>query len=121
MKKIVTVSLVERDGIKQLDWQADQATTADLDQLISILGQFRATLEPPVPQTDPAIGVPTQAVVDPRLMLSATMDGKGILDIRHPGFGWQTYGLPPTSLQYLHQRISDLLEESARAQSGPAH
>lgn len=120
MKKLLTVSLVERDGIKQLDWQTDQAETADLDQLISILGQFRATLEPAFPAMTPEAGGMLPVLSDPRWVAIPTADDSLCLAIRHHGFGWLGYQFAPES----EATLLNLLQTRQAKQpehSGPVH
>lgn len=97
MKEIVTVSLVEREGIRQLDWKTDQAKIGDLDQLISILGQLRETLVPPVRQSDPVDGEVVTMAPDPRWRLTTTLDDQLVLQLRHPGYGWLSFQFPGQS------------------------
>lgn len=120
MEKLLTVSLVEMDGVRRLEWQSDQADIANLDQLISILGQFRETLEPPIRQSDPLPGDMIYMLDDPRWVGSSMLDDKLLLAFRHPGFGWLGF--------QLHQQSEDALlalllkrQSEKSQQPGPAH
>lgn len=116
MKTLVTVSLVERDGIKQLDWKTDQSEIADIDRLISVLGQFRATLEPPVKQSDPEVGEFVESVDDPRWAAGPTLDEQLLLMIRHHGFGWLGFQFPQQS----EEQLLNLLLSRKSEEPGPA-
>ena len=107
MNKLFTVELVEKDGVKQLNWhsQSDLLDVQLLDQLIAMLGQMRGTVEPPVKQSDPLVGEMLETIQDPRWVVGPTLDDQILLSIRHAGFGWVSFQLPPASAHALHLQL----------------
>ena len=68
-------------------------TTADLEKLIEQLGALRATRQPPVTD-DYGYGKTVAPVLDPKYWTQPDMLGTAIA-LRHPGFGWLWFLLPP--------------------------
>jgi hypothetical protein len=68
-------------------------TTEELDQLLNAISLERAKRQPQVSMEQPRT---MEAALDPRWYLSMA-DGNTVLQLRHPGFGWVGYVIPPTS------------------------
>lgn len=65
------------------------------DQLIAVLGEFRASASPHIPTDPPAPHRPVFATFDPRWQIAGDpMGGGAIFRIRHPGFGWLAFSVP---------------------------
>jgi hypothetical protein len=93
------------------DWNAMQIelsslSAADLDALIEAATKRRATLNPPIPATNPQGEI--QAIGDPKWYLTAVPGGT-LLQIRHPGHGWLNFHIPVVSRAYL---LSFLLQQA---------
>ena len=80
-----------------------QMSTRDLDELRDAIALERAKREPQIAMEQPA---KMEAALDPRWFISLT-DGNTVLQMRHPGYGWVGYVIPPSSraqlLSYLLQ------------------
>jgi hypothetical protein len=70
-----------------------QMSTADLDALLESISLERAKREPPVAMEQPQ---KMEAAFDPKWYVSLTGPNT-ILQLRHPGFGWVGYVIPPPS------------------------
>jgi hypothetical protein len=81
-------------------------SVTELDQLIEAATKRRATLNPPVPATNPQGEI--QAIVDPKWYLTSTPGGT-LLQIRHPGHGWLNFHIPSLSRAFL---LSFLLQQA---------
>ncbi|RQV01080.1 hypothetical protein [Burkholderia cenocepacia] len=124
MKTLVTVELTENDGQLSLNYKngdpAQPLQAETIEKLIATLSSMREAMHPPVPM-DPPIGAQVQAQLDPRFwtelnhMVSASM-----LMLRHPGFGWLAFVLPPTSAEQLTGYLQHQVEE-LKAGPGPAN
>jgi hypothetical protein len=69
----------------------DSMSTSDLDALLQSIALERAKREPPVTMDQPAT---MEAALDPKWYLSLS-DENTFLQLRHPGFGWVGYVIPP--------------------------
>ena len=67
--------------------------TAELDRLIEASALERAKREPAVTMEQPQ---KMEAAVDPKWYLS-TSGANTFLQLRHPGYGWVGYVIPPAS------------------------
>ena len=65
----------------------------DLDALVTLIALERAKREPPVTMEQPQT---MEAALDPKWYVSLT-DANTFLQLRHPGYGWVGYVLPPAS------------------------
>jgi hypothetical protein len=68
-------------------------STADLDALLLAISLERAKREPAVTMEQPQT---MEAALDPKWFLSLNGEN-AFLQIRHPGFGWIGYVIPPAS------------------------
>lgn len=69
----------------------DKITAPELDALIEAIGQHRALLTPAVNDTPPT---DFSATINPAWTLFNGPLGS-VLRIRHPGFGWLSFIIPP--------------------------
>lgn len=67
--------------------------TAELDQLLEAIALERAKREPAVTMEQPQ---KMEAAVDPKWYLSSS-GANTFLQLRHPGYGWVGYVIPPAS------------------------
>jgi hypothetical protein len=67
--------------------------TAELDQLLEAIALERAKREPAVTMEQPQ---KMEAALDPKWYLS-TAGANTFLQLRHPGYGWVGYLIPPAS------------------------
>lgn len=70
-----------------------QMSTEDLESLLDAIALERAKREPQVTMEQPKT---MEAALDPRWHVSLS-DSNTILQIRHPGYGWVGYVIPPAS------------------------
>lgn len=106
MKRLISVELIEEDGVQKVTWNAPSGDIQALDQLIAALGQLRADSTPPVRQEDPKAGENIgEAIQDPRWFLGLGEKSETLLAIRHPGFGWLTFQLPDESKNRLRRLL----------------
>lgn len=68
-------------------------TTGDLDALLQAISLERAKREPPVTMEQPQT---MEAALDPKWYISLT-GANTFLQLRHPGYGWVGYLIPPES------------------------
>lgn len=68
-------------------------TPEELDQLLLAISLERAKREPQVPMEQPQT---MEAALDPKWYLSMA-EGNTVLQLRHPGYGWVGYVIPPAS------------------------
>lgn len=68
-------------------------STEDLDALLVAASLERAKREPAVPMEQPKT---MEAAFDPRWFISMA-EANTILQLRHPGYGWVGYVVPPAS------------------------
>ncbi len=68
-------------------------TTEELDRLLQSVSLERAKREPQVPMEQPK---QMEAAIDPKWYITLA-NGTTFLQLRHPGFGWVGYLLPPAS------------------------
>ena len=84
---------------------------ADLDAqftsgLIDMLAVARMALTPSVP-VKLAPGTPLTGIKEPNWQIEWLPDGSAMsLSLRHPGFGWVSFGLSPTSMERLRAGLS---------------
>lgn len=92
-------------------------TTGELDALLAAVSLERAKREPPVAMEQPQ---QMEAAIDPKWYISLA-NGATFLQLRHPGYGWVGYLLPPASratlLSFLLQHA--LLPATPEAQPLP--
>ena len=67
--------------------------TAELDQLLEAIALERAKREPAVTMEQPQ---KMEAALDPKWYLSSS-GANSFLQLRHPGYGWVGYVIPPAS------------------------
>ena len=78
----------------------------DIDGLITQLGQFRAQMFPAPPQT-PVKSQTYSLEVDPCWHVDRSPLFEGVvLMLRHAGFGWIAFSLPPSSIEKLHPALT---------------
>ena len=66
----------------------------EVDDTLRNLGEFRASMDPPIPEDHP-LGQKTGAIPDPKWVTEPEiMAGNSLLHIRDPRFGWLHYLLP---------------------------
>lgn len=75
-----------------MNFEIDDLTVDELDQLIEKAGTRRASLMPAHPMTPPEGR--TTAYADPRWVIKAEGTNT-LLWVRHPGFGWLPFVIPP--------------------------
>ena len=68
-------------------------STAELDALMLAISLERVKREPPVAMDQPAT---IEAAFDPKWFVSM-VGPNSIVQLRHPGYGWVGYLIPPTS------------------------
>ncbi len=68
-------------------------TTEELDALRDALAAERIRRQPEIPMDQP---VTLEAVLDPKWYITAA-DAGTYLQLRHPGYGWVGYLIPPAS------------------------
>ncbi|VVE20938.1 hypothetical protein PAN31108_03124 [Pandoraea anhela] len=98
-RTVLEIEMFEEGGQVGLHYQAghptDPVAIETFDQLIAILGHFRAGVSPPVHANPPNPQSPVFAILDPRWQISGDpMGGGAVLRIRHPGFGWLAFSIP---------------------------
>lgn len=103
--------------MKDLLKQADSLSTSDLDQLISELGKMRASKSPEV-TFDYGYGKTVEATVNPAYRTDPDPLGT-VLGLRHPGFGWLWFLIPPNERENLI-RLWKLQTESSNAPLPPS-
>ena len=79
--------------------KADALTICDLDALIAKLGELRASKSPAV-TLDYGHGKVVGAIVDPAYRTDPDPLGS-IFGLRHPGFGWCWFLIPPNERENL--------------------
>lgn len=82
------------DELEELIETCAELPTHQLDMLIQKLGEFRSKAGPPVPET-PNDLVPTTE--EPAVQFGIRADGRLILNLRSPAFGWQVFLLSDKS------------------------
>ncbi len=87
-------------------------STADLEALTYAIAIERAKREPQVSMEQPKT---MEAALDPRWHISLA-DSNTILQLRHPGYGWVGYVIPPPSRA---QFVAALLQHSLMPPSKP--
>jgi len=87
-------------------------STAELDALLQAIALERAKREPPVTLDQP---LTMEAALDPKWYVSLSAE-KTFLQLRHPGFGWVGYVLPPASRAAL---VSFMLQHALLPPSKP--
>ncbi|MBN3851971.1 hypothetical protein G3N59_01135 [Paraburkholderia sp. Ac-20340] len=98
--------------------QTRSFTPDALSEHINVLAQVRESLIPPVRTSDPEVGEKTLATVDPRWWASyEQFIGGALLQVRHPGFGWQAFAIPLESLRALHYHLGEALATAEQAAS----
>lgn len=70
-----------------------QMSTEDLDALLLAIALERAKRQPQVAMEQPKT---MEAALDPRWHISMA-DANTVLQLRHPGYGWVGYVIPPAS------------------------
>jgi hypothetical protein len=68
-------------------------SAAELDALMLAISLERVKREPPVAMDQPAT---IEAALDPKWFVSMA-GANTIMQLRHPGYGWVGYLIPPTS------------------------
>jgi hypothetical protein len=87
-------------------------STADLDALLLAISLERVKREPPVSMDQP----PTiEAALDPKWFVSATGPNT-VMQLRHPGYGWVGYMIPPASRATL---VAVLLQHALQPPTKP--
>ena len=96
------------------DWTAEQ-----LDQAIEQLGKLRASKQPPVTSEFNYRG--PFYTIDPVRWNSQreAVEGKSLLHLRHPGFGWLHFAITPDDAKklakiLLHQFAQSVRERKAK-------
>ena len=82
-----------------------QMSTAELEALLNAIAIERTKREPQVAMEQPKT---MEAALDPRWYLSLA-ESNTILQLRHPGYGWVGYVIPPASRALL---VSFLLQHA---------
>ncbi len=79
---------------------------SEIDNLIMHLGQIRAHMQP-APSLEPVQSQSYTLEVDPcwHVDRSPLFDGVVLL-LRHAGFGWTAFALPPPSISKLHDALT---------------
>lgn len=91
-------------------------STADLDLLLEAIALERAKREPAVTLDQPH---KMEAALDPKWYLS-TSGANAFLQLRHPGYGWVGYVIPPASRAVLATALlQQALMPPALAEAAP--
>lgn len=123
MPKIETAPSEDRTELSvTVDGHSFKLNTLQLDTLIQQLSNAREELRPPV-VNDAPLGVPVKSIVDPRYYTEPHAETGGtILMLRHPGFGWVTFLLPPEERDRLSGYFTKQAEvQKAASPSKPLH
>lgn len=103
--------------MREIFEKLDCLTASELEVLIAAASKRREQLAPQVPVTEPA--APVIAVNDPNWFVRP-MNGGSLLQIRHPGFGWQHYFLPHYSRTDMVKFLCDQIVSHAQVAAAPA-
>lgn len=95
----------------------ENLSVSELDELIAAASRRREQLALQVPVTEPE--GPVIAVNDPNWFVRP-MNGGSLLQIRHPGFGWQHYFLPHYSRTDMVKFLCDQIVSHAQVATSPA-
>ena len=74
-----------------------QMSTEDLDALRDAIATERLKRQPEIPMEQPTT---MEAAIDPKWYITLAEAGT-VLQLRHPGYGWVGYLIPPTSRAHL--------------------
>lgn len=86
--------------------QAARLTAAGVDETLRELAKLRAQMQPPVPhRLDLQSGDNLLVLTDPALVVGQSAHGVA-LSVRHTGFGWCTFVLPPGKAAQLQRFIA---------------
>jgi hypothetical protein len=84
----------------------------EVDKMIEMLGMMRSSMQPEVPKDFP-FGQKVSAVPDPHWRSEPDLlRGHSLLHLRHPGFGWLHYLMPPQEAK----RLAEILQAQAETQ-----
>lgn len=84
-----------------------QLDTPEVDQLIRTLSNLRVELDEPVTEDLDEGAFIADCIVDPKIRLGRRKaeDGRELLIIRHPGFGWLGFRLREQIVDVLIERL----------------
>lgn len=97
--------------------ELEKLSVYELDEIIAAASKRREQLSPPVPVAEPA--APVIAVDDPNWFVRP-MKGGSLLQVRHPGLGWQHYFLPHYSRTDMVKFLCDQIISHAQVVPAPA-
>jgi hypothetical protein len=89
-------------------------STAEVEELIGMLADMRAQMEPAVPDTRPDPGTGALLVIqdDPSFFLASTRDGGIRIWLRSHGLGWLGFSLPVRTAQAMQGFLTRHVEAS---------
>lgn len=101
----------------ELGGQTKQLSVQDVEHMIGALGHIRSQMQPEVAREFPRTGQGFDATPDPMWYTEANQLHHGSnLFLRHPGFGWLCFVLPPESMKGIQ---SYLEKQNALLESAP--
>lgn len=109
--KLMTVELTHEGGEDFAAWSnsGEILPSEAVERLIRILAETRRSMEPPFPDTLPALIRDPPQVDGPASQWAIEADGSLVLHLRHPGLGWLSFRMPDVDL--FHENLTNVLDQ----------
>lgn len=102
------LELSEDRKVLTVTFPGTAAMTVDsLVELMTLLGQGRSQMDPPIPN-DPPLLQRVATIDDPRYWIGPdTMNGGALMLMRHPLLGWLAFRIPPQEVENLSRLLRE--------------